>query len=135
MPTDATFEPVARLGTYPEFGDSHGLSPREFFIKLKTAYEADAGHATYLDYLFRSMGYADGWSDARPDMFSDAVIAEGTRGILGLGKQHHYEFKILPSNDHDRQAFRIESANGEVVHFMKTCGNYFYGCETQPATN
>jgi uncharacterized repeat protein (TIGR01451 family) len=130
VPEDAKFEQVSRLGLDPQFGDSHDLSPREFYMKLKTAYEADAGHAAYLDYLFQSIGYGEGWAAARPDMFSDAVIPEGTRGIMGFGEQHHFEFKILPTAEQDRQAFRIESANGEVIHFMKTCGNYFYGCES-----
>ena len=75
------------------------------------------------------MGYSNGWADAQPYMFSEEVLPVGTRGILGLGEQHHYSYSILPTNDHDRQAFRIQSANGVVVHFMKTCGNYMYACE------
>lgn len=125
---------VSRLGTMPEFGNSHDLSPTEFYQKLGARYASSEVDRTYLDYLFRSMGYANGWMDARPDMFSDTVLAVGTTGLLGLGEQHHLEFSMLPSSDYDRQAFRIESANGEVVHFMKTCGNYMYACEPAQAS-
>ena len=77
----------------------------------------------------RDRGYSNGFADAQSYMFSDETLPVGTAGLLGLGKQHHFNYSILPSNDRDRQAFRIQSANGTVVHFMKTCGNYFYGCE------
>ena len=75
------------------------------------------------------MGYSNGWADAQSYMFTEEVLPVGTRGLLGLGKQHHYNYSILPTNERDRQAFRIQSANGVVVHFMKTCGNYMYACE------
>ena len=119
---------MPRLGTMPEFGDSHGLTPTQFYEKLNTRYSDNATDKAYLNYLFKSMGYSNGWADAQPYMFSEEVLPVGTRGLLGLGKQHHYEYSILPTNDRDRQAFRIQSANGSVVHFMKTCGNYMYAC-------
>ena len=128
VPASTQFKQVSRLGTYPEFGDSHDLTPGQFYDKLNAAYNSNAGHKAYLNYLSRSMGYS-GWRDVNASMFSNDVLPVGTRGILGLGEQHHYEFKILPTSDRDRQAFRIQSANGQVVHFMKTCGNYFYGCQ------
>jgi len=127
--TSATPKQLSRLGTLPEFGDSHGLSADQFYQKLQTRYNSDAGDKAYLNYLFKSMGYSNGFADAQSYMFSEETLPVGTAGLLGLGKQHHYNYSILPSNDRDRQAFRIQSANGTVVHFMKTCGNYFYGCE------
>ena len=127
--TSATPKQLSRLGTLPEFGDSHGLSPDQFFQKLQTAYNSNAADKAYLNHLFKSMGYSNGFADAQSYMFSEETLPVGTAGLLGLGKQHHYNYSILPSNDRDRQAFRIQSANGTVVHFMKTCGNYFYGCE------
>ena len=127
--TSATPKQMSRLGTLPEFGDSHGLTPSQFYDKLNARYSASATDKAYLNYLFKSMGYANGWADAQPYMFSDDVLPVGTAGLLGLGEQHHFNYSVLPSNDRDRQAFRIQSANGQVVHFMKTCGNYFYGCE------
>jgi hypothetical protein len=113
----------------PEFGDSHGLTPDQFFNKLNARYNANATDKAYLNYLFKSMGYSNGWADAQSYMFSEEVLPVGTRGLLGLGEQHHFEYSILPTNERDRQAFRIQSANGSVVHFMKTCGNYMYACE------
>jgi len=136
VPTGKTPKQMSRLGTLPEFGDSHSLSPTQFYEKLNARYSDNATDKAYLNYLFKSMGYSNGWADAQPYMFSDEVLPVGTRGLLGLGKQHHYNYSILPSNDRDRQAFRIQSANGSVVHFMKTCGNYMYACECGcPSTN
>ena len=129
VPDTAQFQPMSRLGTHPQFGESHGLTPAEFFSKLDTAYGSHPRHAAYLDHLMRSMGYAGGWADARPDMISDAVLPVGTRGVMGMGEEHDYAYKILPGTERDRMAFRFASANGQVVHFMKSCGNYFYGCE------
>jgi len=122
VPVSKTPKQLPRLGTLPEFGDSHGLSASQFYDKLNTRYSSNATDKAYLNYLFKSMGYSNGWADAQPYMFSEEVLPVGTRGLLGLGKQHHFNYSILPTNDR-------ESANGVVVHFMKTCGNYFYGCE------
>ena len=97
--------------------------------KLQTRYAASNADRAYLNYLFKSMGYVNGFADAQPYMFSEDVLPVGTSGLLGLGEQHHFEYSVLPSQQEDREAFRILSANGSVVHFMKTCGNYFYGCE------
>ena len=129
VPANKTPKQMSRLGTMPEFGDSHGLSSDDFYNKLNARYNDNATDKAYLNYLFKSMGYSNGWADAQSYMFSEEVLPVGTRGLLGLGKQHHYEYSILPTNDRDRQAFRIQSANGVVVHFMKTCGNYMYACE------
>jgi len=119
---------VNRLGTMPEFGDSHGLTSQQFYEKLQSRYNSSATDKAYLNYLFKSMGYENGFADAQSYMFSEETLPVGTRGLLGLGKQHHFQYSILPSSDRDRQAFRIQSANGSVVHFMKTCGNYMYAC-------
>ena len=129
VPAGKTPKQMPRLGTMPEFGDSHGLTPNQFYEKLNARYNDNATDKAYLNYLFKSMGYSNGWADAQSYMFSEEVLPVGTRGLLGLGKQHHYEYSILPTNERDRQAFRIQSANGSVVHFMKTCGNYMYACE------
>ena len=129
VPVNSTPKQMPRLGTLPEFGDSHGLSADQFFNKLNARYNSNATDKAYLNYLFKSMGYSNGWADAQSYMFTEEVLPVGTRGLLGLGKQHHYNYSILPTNERDRQAFRIQSANGVVVHFMKTCGNYMYACE------
>lgn len=128
VPVGSTPKTISRLGTMPEFGDSHGLTPTQFFEKLQSRYNSSATDKAYLNYLFKSMGYSNGFADANEFMFSEEVLDVGTSGLLGLGEVHHYEYSVLPSSDRDRQAFRIQSANGSVVHFMKTCGNYFYAC-------
>lgn len=120
---------MSRLGTLPEFGNSHGLSATQFFHKLKNRFNSSETDRAYLDYLFQSMGYENGFADAQSYMFSEDLIPVGTKGLLGFGEDHHYGYAVLPSQQEDREAFRILSANGSVVHFMKTCGNYFYGCE------
>jgi len=128
VPVQRTPKTIPRLGTMPEFGDSHGLSPSQFYQKLQSRYSSNATDRAYLNYLFKSMGYTNGFKDANEFMFSEETLQVGTAGLLGLGEAHHYEYSVLPSSDRDRQAFRIQSANGSVVHFMKTCGNYFYAC-------
>lgn len=128
VPVNTTPKQMPRLGTMPEFGDSHGLSSSQFFDKLSARYSSNATDRAYLNYLFKSMGYPGGFKDANASMISEDVLEVGTAGLLGLGKQHHYKYSVLPSTDRDRQAFRIASANGTVIHFMKTCGNYFYAC-------
>jgi len=129
VPVNTTPKQMPRLGTLPEFGNSHGLTSDEFYQKLDARYNSNVTDKAYLNYLFKSMGYSNGWADAQPYMFSEEVLPVGTRGLLGLGEQHHFNYSILPTNEKDRQAFRIQSANGVVVHFMKTCGNYMYACE------
>lgn len=129
VPVNMTPKAVSRLGTMPEFGDSRGLTPSQFYDKLNARYYDNAVDQTYSDYLFKSMGYANGWADAQPYMFSEEILPVGTTGLMGLGKQHHLQYSILPAAEADREAFRIQSANGSVVHFMKTCGNYMYACE------
>jgi len=129
VPSDKAPKQINRLGTMPQFGDSHDLSSVEFFEKLQARYNSSEKDRTYLDYLFNSMGYANGFADAESYMFSDDLLPVGTRGLLGFGEDHHYEYSVLPSAVQDREAFRVMSLNGSVVHFMKACGNYFYGCE------
>lgn len=129
VPVNRTPKNVSRLGTMPEFGDSHGLTPTQFFEKLQRRYASSATDKAYLNYLFKSMGYSNGFADANASMFSEAQLAPGTTGLLGLGKQHHYAYSVLNTSDRDREAFRIQSANGSVIHFMKTCGNYMYACQ------
>ncbi len=120
---------LTRLGTMPEFGDSHGLSASQFYAKLQQRYSSNPSDRAYLNYLFKSMGYSGGFRDANEFMFSEETLPIGTRGILGIGEQHHFGYYVLNTSDRDREAFRIQGANGTVVHFMKTCGNYMYACE------
>lgn len=129
VPVNTEPKQLSRLGTLPQFGESRDLTPTEFYEKLDARYKSDPEDKAYLDYLFTSMGYANGWADAQPYMFSEEVLPVGTSGMMGFGAEHNLEYSVLPANDRDREAFRIQSANDSVVHFMKTCGNYMYACE------
>jgi uncharacterized protein YegP (UPF0339 family) len=122
-----TAKKLSRLGTNPEFGDSHALTPAEFLAKVQARAKANAADQRFMDRVFKGMGYK-GFSEAKPEMFSNVVLPVGTSGNLGYSKAHKTGYYTLPDNDRDRQAFRIKSANGCDFHFMKTCGNHFFFC-------
>jgi hypothetical protein len=119
---------LSRLGTNPEFGDSHGLSPEQFYNKLKNAYKNKAIDRVFLDKIYKAMGYTGGFADAKPEHFSETTLPIGTTGRLGYSKQHKTGCYTLPDTERDRQAFLITAANGCNLHFMKTCGNHFFFC-------
>lgn len=120
---------VDRLGTLPEFGDSHGLTPSQFYSKLSDRYRSNNVDRAYLDYVFRSMGYPNGFSSANASLFSNVTLDRGQSGLLGFGTYHGFAHHALNTSERDRRAFLIQSANGCDVHFMKTCGNYMFFCE------
>ena len=128
IPTDRAPKVLYRLGSNPEFGDSHALSPEEFYQKIKNRAAINRGDKQFLDRVFKGMGYANGFADAKPEMFSNTVIPKGASGNLGYSKQHKTQYSTLDNNDRDLQAFHIKSANGCDMHFMKTCGNHFFYC-------
>ena len=120
---------LSRLGTNPEFGDSHGLNGTQFFNKLSNAYKANSRDKRFLDDLFKGMGYA-GFGDATADMFSEATVARGTKGNMGASTKHRTVYASLDvTSDRDTKAFRIDAKNGCDIHFMKTCGNHFFFCQ------
>jgi hypothetical protein len=118
---------LTRLGTYPEFGNSHHLDPAGFYNKLADRHKDSRTARVFLDRLFKEMGYANGFADANPDMFSNTVLESGTVGYMGYGK-HQTGYKRLDTRGDDLKAFRVEAANGCHMHFMKTCGNHFFFC-------
>jgi len=129
VPTYATPVSVGRLGTFPEFGDSHGLTPTEFYNKLANRYSSNNFDRQYLNYLAKQLGYANGFSDMSAADFSNETLAKGTKGLLGYGEFHGLAYSTLNvSSPRDLEAFRIRAANGTDIHFMKTCGNYMYVC-------
>lgn len=129
VPTYSTPVSVGRLGTFPEFGDSHGLTPTEFYNKLASRYAVNNFDRQYLDYLAKQLGYANGFSDMSAADFSNETLAQGTKGLLGYGEFHGLAYSQLNvSSPRDLEAFRIRAANGTDIHFMKTCGNYMYVC-------
>jgi len=121
---------LTRLGSNPEFGNSHGLSPEQFFEKIKVRYYTNEVDQKFLDRIFVSMGYDNGFEDAESWMFTNTEVASGTVGTMGYSKYHKSLFAILsPTSNLDLKAFRIQSANGCDMHFMKTCGNHFFFCD------
>jgi len=127
--TNYTPKNVVRLGTFPEFGDSHGLSPNDFYNKLASRAATNNFDRQYLDHVFKSIGYPGGFADARPDMFSEAVLERGAKGLLGYGDFHGIGYSQLNvKSDRDLKAFRIQAASGPDIFYMKTCGNYMYVC-------
>jgi uncharacterized protein YegP (UPF0339 family) len=119
---------LSRLGTNPEFGNSHALSPEEFYNKIKKAYADNDVDKVFLDRIYKSMGY-EGFKDAKAEQFSAVVLPEGTSGKLGYSKAHKTGCYTLPDAEYHRKAFHIKSANGCDLHFMKTCGNHFFFCK------
>jgi uncharacterized protein YegP (UPF0339 family) len=128
IPSGAAPKQLSRLGTNPEFGNSHGLDGKGFFDKLTRRYKLNNVDKVFLDELFKAMGYANGFADAKPALFSEVTLPEGTTGNIGYSSAHKTLYATLPSTEKDRMAFRIESANGCTMHFMKTCGNHFFFC-------
>ncbi len=128
IPEGATPKQLQRLGTNPEFRNSHSLDGKGFFDKLTRHYSRSQVDKAFLDDLFKAMGYANGFADAKPEMFSEVTLPVGTTGNMGYSTAHKTLYATVPENEKDRMAFRIESANGCHMHFMKTCGNHFFFC-------
>jgi uncharacterized protein YegP (UPF0339 family) len=121
---------LTKLGTSPEFGSLHGLTATEVYDRMARWHKKHASSRKFLDDAFKSMGYTNGFADAKADMFSEALVPTGTTGNMGYGAEKHKTIyaTLSPVSDRDLQAFRIKSANGCDLHFMKTCGNHFYFC-------
>ncbi|MFN4254768.1 MAG: DUF1508 domain-containing protein [Saprospiraceae bacterium] len=128
LPSGRKPQSLPRLGTNPEFGNSHGLSPTEFYEKLKKRHAENAVDKRFLERMFRAMGYANGFADARAEQFSAVEIAPGTVGNMGYSAAHKTVYASLDAAGKDLLAFRIKAANGCDLHFMKTCGNHFFFC-------
>lgn len=128
LPISKKAKPLTKLGTNPEFGNSHSLDATGFYNKLKNAHRNNATDRQFLDDVFIAMGYT-GFDDASANMFSEVVIPNGTTGNLGYSANHKTLYATLNAKlDRDLKAFRIRAANGCDLHFMKTCGNHFYFC-------
>lgn len=120
---------VDRLGTNPQFGNSLAYTPREFFQRLQVRYQTNPQDRSFLDLTARSLGYT-AFSDMNASMFTNDTLANGTSGLLGMGASHSLQFSTLNVSDPTHlEAFKVRSANGTDVHFMKRCGNYMYVCQ------
>jgi hypothetical protein len=122
---------VGRLGTNPQFGDSRGYTSDEFFRRLQVKYNTSPRDKSFLDLLAKSLGYGS-FQNMDASMFSEDRLAQGTSGLLGFGAQHALQYSTLNVADPtDLDAFKVRSANGTDVHFMKRCGNFMYVCQPQ----
>ena len=129
LPTNATPQVLTKLGTNPEFGYSRDLGKEQFLNKLSNRYKTNRRDKEFLDGVFTSLGYKNGFSDVTSDNIRSVRIAPGTVGNLGAGSDHKTVYAKLDISGADDQAFRISGPNACAVHFMKTCGNHFYYCE------
>jgi len=118
---------VRRLGSRPQFGRSHGMSSAEFYNKLKDRYNSSTRDAAFLDGIFQGMGYS-GFAEANESSFTDTVLSPGIAGNMGYTTRHKVKYMQLNTRGADLEAFRINARNGCHVHFMKTCGNFFFFC-------
>jgi len=129
LPVDQTPKQIHTLGSRPEFGNSHALDATGFFNKLKKRYDRSSRDKAFLDELFTTMGYANGFADAAEYTFSDTTIPNGMTGNMGYTKRHRIQYvQLNAKRDRDLAAFKVASANGCDVYFMKTCGNLFFFC-------
>ena len=115
-----------RLGRAPEYGNSHDLSPAEFYTKLKRKYDSSQTEKNFLNGIFKQMGYTNGFEDATASLFSHEVIPRGINANLGGTPKHKTYYRKMMTNEKDRQAFRIKAANYCDMFFMKTCGNHMF---------
>ena len=127
IPVSETPKSLTRLGTCPEFGNSHGLTPAQFLAKLQKKAASNHADLAFLDRVFKGIGYS-GFKDAKVEMFSEVEIPAGTAGNMGYAVSHKTAYDRLDASGKDLLAFRIKGVNGCDMHFMKTCGNHFFFC-------
>ncbi len=127
VPVGTSPKVVRRLGSRPQFGKSNGLSGADFYNKLKDRYNSSTRDAEFLDGVFQAMGYS-GFADANEFSFTDTVLSSGITGNMGYTSRHKIKYMQLNTKGEDLDAFRINARNGCHVHFMKTCGNFFFFC-------
>ncbi len=129
LPVDTTPKQIHTLGSRPQFGNSHSLDATGFYNKLRKQYDRSTRDAAFLDELFKDMGYADGFAGASEGLFSDTSVPNGMTGNMGYTKRHRIQYvQLNAKRDRDLAAFKVASANGCDVYFMKTCGNLFFFC-------
>jgi len=120
---------VTRLGTNVQFGNSLSLSPNAFYARLENRYRTSARDKAFLDFLAKSLGHGT-FQNMDASMFTNDTLANGTSGVLGYGQRHAVQFSTLNVTDPTHlEAFKVRSANGTDVHFMKRCGNFMYVCQ------
>jgi hypothetical protein len=127
--TSSSPKSVSYLGSNPQFGNSLSLTPDGFYRKLSAAYQVGGGDRAFLNLMARSLGYGS-FRDMDASMFSNDTLPLGSSGLLGFGSNHALQFSTLNLTDAQHlEAFKVRSANGTDVHFMKRCGNFMYVCQ------
>ena len=129
LPEGPAPKTTTALGRAPEYGNQHKKSPLEFYQKLKREYKKSSQERTFLDGIFKQMGYKNGFKDAdvSADLFTAVNVPRGVEGNLGTKTTHKTVYRKLdPIDAKDLKAFRIKSKNACDLHFMKTCGNHFF---------
>ncbi len=135
IPVDKKPRVLTKLGTNPEFGNSHSLDAYGFYNKLRARHNKSRRDRKFLDNLFRELGY-NSFLDVGSEKFSEVEIPYGTTGNIGYSKQHKTLYVTLNAKSkRDLQAFKIKGNKGDGcdIHFMKTCGNHMFFCA--PATS
>ncbi len=120
----STPKTVTRLGANPEFGNVRGISTQQFYSLLKENYNASDCDRRFLDSVSKTLGFKNGFGGMTAADISEDVIAKGTVGNLGFGKNHQTQYSKMEADPLD--AFKITGKNGKILYFMKTCGNHFY---------
>ena len=136
IPVDKKPRVLTKLGTNPEFGNSHDLDAFGFYNKLHDRYQKSRRDRRFLDKLFKELGYAS-FMDVPAENFSEVEIPNGTTGNIGYSKQHKTLYVTLNAkSNRDLQAFKIKGNKGDGcdIHFMKTCGNHMFFC-SRPGSN
>ena len=119
---------LSYLGSNPQYGNSHGLTPAQFHAKLVSAHRAGGSDQAFLNLMARSLGYSH-FQDMSAADFSNDTLANGSKGLLGVSRAHMLQYSRIQTTDPAHlEAFRVRSLNGTDVHIMKTCGNYMYVC-------
>jgi uncharacterized protein YegP (UPF0339 family) len=126
IPNEEPPKSTYMLGRAPEYGDSHGLTPTQFYNKLKNKYDGSADERRFLDGIFKQMGYENGFKDATASLFTEVTIPQGINANLGTKPTHKTVYRKMETKGRDREAFRIKAKNFCDFHFMKTCGNHMY---------
>ena len=134
IPTNKKPKVLTRLGTNPEFGNSHGLTATGFWEKVSGKCGTSRRDRIFMDKIAKTLGYSS-FSEISPNDFAEVTIPYGTTGNIGYSKSHKTTYVTLNAKlSKDLEAFKITGKNGCSVHFMKTCGNHFYFCSNSGTT-
>jgi len=115
------------LGRAPEYGNSHALTPQQFYDKLNGKYQSSSMERTFLDGISKQLGFEGGWKDITPSIITAVNVPRGVSGNLGTKTTHKTVYRKLdPIDAKDLKAFRFAGKNACDLHFMKTCGNHFF---------